>query len=158
LTHSNLNYLSSYNESENYSIDYSLVEQPVVSASSGLYLLALGFYHTFETLIDELADEWWFLAIILALLSTIIILYLTLKGNMFMQIPISIGMILLILILLDVLLLGLDVFAGSDILLNIHGIIEIFFSIMIRLLPFIFIVWCIFFITYLIKTYLITKK
>ena len=44
MTHSNLNYGNSYNESDNYTIDYSLVEQPVDSGVSGNYTYSLGFY------------------------------------------------------------------------------------------------------------------
>ena len=44
MTHSNLNYGSHYNDPGNYTIDYSLVEQPVGSGVSGNYTYALGFY------------------------------------------------------------------------------------------------------------------
>ena len=50
ITHSNINYGTSYNQSSNYIIDWSLVEQPVRSALSATYATSLGFYHKYEDL------------------------------------------------------------------------------------------------------------
>ena len=152
LTHANINFVTSHDSSENYTNDLSIVQQPTLNSDSTNYTAFLGFY--FGGILDFLREfnDWWFLAIVISLVTVIYILYHSLKLNEFMKIPISIGIILLILILLDVLMLGLDAFAGSSILSSIHGIVEIFFSIMTRLLPFIFIIWIIFFISYLIKS------
>ncbi len=152
LTHGNINYVTGHNNSTNYIQDMSVVQQPTLNSESTNFLAYLGFY--FSGIIDFLEDEigWWFLAIVFALMSIIYILYHTLKTNKFMKIPISIGIILLLIILLDVILLGLDVFAGSTILASISGIVELFLSIITRLLPFIFIIWCVFFIVYMINS------
>ena len=158
LTHGNINFITTHDNSSTYTADYSIVQQPTLNSNSSSYTAYLGFYY--GGILDFLKefDDWWFLAIVLALLSSIIILYLALRGNEFMKIPLSISVMLLIIILLDVLLLGLDVFAGSSILSSIHSIVEVFFSIMTRLLPFIFIIWCLFFISYLIKNYMTNRK
>ena len=158
LTHGNINFITVHDNSSTYTADYSIVQQPTLNSNSSSYTAYLGFYY--GGILDFLREfnDWWFLAIVLALLSSIIILYLALRQNKFMQIPLSIGIILLILITLNVLLLGIEVFAGSQILSNISGIVEVFFTVMLYLLPFIFMVWCIFFISFLIKKHLMTKK
>ena len=50
MTHSNVNYGSLYAEGDNYTIDASITQQPVMVITEGNYTISKGFYHTEDAL------------------------------------------------------------------------------------------------------------
>ena len=166
LTHGNINYVTGHNNSTNYVVDYSVVEQPISNTMSANYITNLGFY--FQGMVTYLFREtaWWFLAIVVSVTSMIFLLYAPLKNNEFMKIPVGIGIVLLVLILLNILLVGAElaysgsqdprtweggVFLSAEALESVRNIVENFYEVVIVLVPFMFTIWLIFFIHYLVK-------
>ena len=96
------------------------------------------------------SEHWWFVAIIFSLISCILILFLALKDNKMFRVPIYFGALLLAITTIQLIIIGLNVFSDYD-LVKIDSIFNHLLTVLLPFYPFILILFCIFFISELIK-------
>ena len=129
-------------ESSNYNLNF-LTGTIAGITESVSYKLQLGFWYS--TISEILIDNFWFLSILLSFVSVVFILLISLKntplGSKMLVIPAIFGALLLILIEINFLLKGLDVFSSDVNMTGVSSVVEGAYTTFLPLLPFIFILW-----------------